>query len=190
MLFSKQCVRHIAPLFFCFVCWMITIPYTVDFHESKSSMTACFFSFIPVVVAKSFQKHRLTRGLFFFFNFGDFTFTQEGMHLALNTNVKCTWVNLSRFLSPFLLSPRLPESECRTQWARKKASGWSAVFWAFSLPAFCQPKGRLHFGMCSDPRFSSLLPLSFVCFAHQFLFLIHHAEETLVECRRTRRGKA
>ena len=72
MLFSKQCVRHNAPFFFCFVspvCWMITIPYTVDFHESKSSMTARFFSFVHSSrCCQIVSKASLNARYFFFFN--------------------------------------------------------------------------------------------------------------------------
>ena len=176
MLFSKQCVCHNAPFFFCFVCWMITIPYTVDFHESKSSMTACFFSFIPVVVAKSFQKHRLTRGLFCFFNFGDFTFTQESTCLALNTNVKRTWVNLSRFLSLFLLSPRPAGKRMQKpnhhNGREEKLLGEVQYSGPFHCLPFANQKDVYILEMCSDPRFSSLLPPLF-CVFYLSIFLSH-----------------
>ena len=115
------------------------------------------------------------------------------MSLAFNTNVKRTRVNLTRFLSPFLLSPpsRKANAEAKpSKWGRRKASVWSAVFWAFSLPAFCQPKGRLHFGDVFQSKvFFTLTPSLLCVLLINFSFPSHHTKETIAECRKTSRGK-
>ena len=180
MLFSKQCVRHNAPLFFCFVCWMITIPYTVDFDESKSSMTACFFFVHSSRCCQIVSKAPLNARSFFLLQLGNCTFTQEGMNLASNTKCQAhTGESNSFFFLLFFCLP-LPESDCRSQTitmgAEKSFCAECSILGVFIACLLPTNRTSAFWVVFRSKVFLHFYP-SFVCFAYQFLFPIPPYEE-------------